>query len=241
MATYILFWNPAISSFTMEDFQTSFEGDGDVDNWSFYEHKDVERGDTFYMVRCGEGKTGIVMYGEILSKCFEDEDWSPKNRKHIFYASLDEDISINPETAEVMLTPEFLTEKLPDFNWFGGHSGRRLTDEYAKKLDEIWLDYIDSNPQMFAKGQARLRPYYNLILTPTMKSILDSRIGPECEICGYSYQKVFGDKITKQRNLENSLQEVVGNGLKRYIYRICCACHWADDDIIADTLRDKNL
>jgi hypothetical protein len=66
------------------------------------------------------------MRGEITSECYEDRDWSPKKRKHIFYADIEASVTIHPETASVMLTPDILTEKLPDFDWYGGHSGRRL-------------------------------------------------------------------------------------------------------------------
>jgi hypothetical protein len=161
MATYILFWNPAISSYTMEQFQEDFDERACVGNWSFYEHDDVDEGDTFYMVRCGEGKTGIVMRGVIMSECYEDSDWSPKQRKHIFYADIESDVTIHPEKASVMLTPDILTEKLPNFDWYGGHSGRLLSDEYAKKLDEIWFEYIHSNPQLFTLNQAFIDDYSN--------------------------------------------------------------------------------
>lgn len=56
MATYILFWNPAISSYTMDRFQNDFKDLECVGNWSFYHHEDVEEGDYFYMVKCGEVK-----------------------------------------------------------------------------------------------------------------------------------------------------------------------------------------
>lgn len=119
MGSYILFWNPAFSSYTMDRFLDDFNEGGCVGNWSFYEHEAIEEDDEFFMLRCGEGRTGVVMHGTITSESYEDEDWSPKRRRHIFYADIEDDVTINPETASVMLTPNVLTEKLPDFNWYG--------------------------------------------------------------------------------------------------------------------------
>ena len=69
MKSFILFWNPAISSYKLDDFQREME---DVSecwhdmNWSVWEHDKAQKGDRFFMVRCGSGKTGICMSGIIL-------------------------------------------------------------------------------------------------------------------------------------------------------------------------------
>ena len=103
------------------------------------------------MMKCGQGKCGLVMRGTITSHAYEDSDWSPKNRKHIFYADIEQGFTINPWSDAELLSPEFLTSELPDFNWFGGHSGRKLADEAAQKLDDLWFEYIDSHPAMFSQ------------------------------------------------------------------------------------------
>jgi hypothetical protein len=239
MATYILFWNPAISSYTMERFQEDFDERGCVGNWSIYEHDDVEYGDIFYMVRCGEGKTGIVMRGEITSKCYEDSDWSPKQRKHIYYADIETSVTIDPETASVMLTPDVLTEQLPDFDWYGGHSGRRLSDEYAKKLDEIWFEYINSNPQLFSSNQAFIDDIYQgLLMNDDIKSSLRKKIGTKCEVCGYDYDAVFGADARKEQ-LTVPLSCIIAPTLKRLIYAVCPNCNQASDEVLAKKLNDK--
>lgn len=243
MATHILFWNPAISSFTMDDFYVCYNGKGDVDNWSFHEHEDVKPRDIFYMIRCGEGKTGIVMRGEISSSCYEDEDWSPQKRKHIFYANLDENVLVDSENYAVMLTPEFLSKYMPDFNWFGGHSGRKLSKEYAEQLDDIWLKYIDENPQLFADGHIKFCPYQEPLLTEKMQETLWRKLPEECEICGYSYTKAFGKEFTAEFDFRNYPAAVVGHGLKRLFYGLCRGCMWVEsiDDTLADALRNKGL
>ena len=62
MKTFILFWNPAISSYTPDDFQKEMEKLSRHDfhfNWSVWEHEKASLGDRFFMVRCGDGNTGI--------------------------------------------------------------------------------------------------------------------------------------------------------------------------------------
>lgn len=113
MATYILFWNPDISSSTKDRFLADFAEEENVGNWSFHEHEDVGYGDTFYMMKCGGGKCGLVMRGTITSSAYEDSDWSPKNRKHIFYADIEHGFTINPWSDPELLSPEFLTGELP--------------------------------------------------------------------------------------------------------------------------------
>ncbi|MGM9859240.1 MAG: hypothetical protein ACI31C_00640, partial [Muribaculaceae bacterium] len=239
MATYLLFWNPAFSSYTMERFLTDFEDRSSVGNWSFYEHEEVQCDDIFYMVRCGEGKTGIVMRGFINGKCYESEDWSPKKRKHIFYADIDTGIMINCETAECMLTPDFLTEKIPDINWYGGHSGRRLTDEQATALDRVWFDYIDTNPQLFTSGQAWVDDYIELGLPESIEKEMLERVGNRCELCGYSYEEVFGAEITREKQLKVDMTYIVEPHLRRLLYAICDSCCEADDHYVGIKLLEK--
>ncbi|MBR5432616.1 MAG: hypothetical protein IK119_09620, partial [Bacteroidales bacterium] len=62
--TFILEWRPAISSYKMEKFEDEFKHfDEAWFNWSVWDWKDLQEDDEFYMIKCGEGVTGIVMHG----------------------------------------------------------------------------------------------------------------------------------------------------------------------------------
>lgn len=154
MATYILFWNPAISSYDQRRFIDDFRENYGVGNWSFSEYEKIQPGDRFYMVRCGEGNTGIVMKGLILTESYESRDWSPKNRQHIHYADIYQNFTINPFDCVKLLGPDELTKEIPDFNWHGGHSGRLLSDDDARKLDALWGRYLAENPDLISNGFA---------------------------------------------------------------------------------------
>lgn len=139
--TYVLMWNPAISSMKLED---HIESIPDIMtehfNWSVYEYKNARKGDRFVMVRCGEGKTGIVMSGVFDSNPYQAGDWSGKGRT-VFYMDMTPNFIADPETAEIITTTE-LQETIPSFNWSGGHSGRLLTDEQARQLESLLSDYL---------------------------------------------------------------------------------------------------
>lgn len=148
MKTYILFWNPAISSYKLEDFQREMENLGNADmNWSVWEHEKACAGDRFFMVRCGSGKTGICMSGYFSSYPYKGEDWSGRGRV-TYYMDLEPDYMINPDYQSILSTSD-LVRNIPGFDWNGGHSGRLLDTKLAEKLETIWKKFIDEHAEMF--------------------------------------------------------------------------------------------
>lgn len=224
----------------MERFQNDFHYGFCVGNWSINEYEKVKPGDRYYMIRCGNGKTGIVMQGKIESKCYESSDWSPKRRKKIFYADINYWIMVNPEIAPNILTPEILSQHLPDFNWFGGHSGRRLSKEYEKKLDELWSNYINSNPVMFHRSEAIINSYHSDEYSPFFRKYLKRIIPQKCEICGYDYKNYFNKEIIKQNKLANDLQPLF-DSQERFFHSICKSCNKLPDGDLIEILEPKDL
>lgn len=142
--TIILMWNPAISSvkpdyhaFCIENLLTEYF------NWSVWEHEKAKCGDRFFLVKVGEGRTGIVMSGVFNSHPYESGDWSGRGRR-TFYMDMLPNVILDPEKAP-MLTNEELYKAIPSFEWKGGHSGRLLAQEDAKKLEELWAKFIQEN------------------------------------------------------------------------------------------------
>ena len=84
MNTFIMMWNPAISNWNMDSFELSLCHFDEVEfNWAIYDYKKAKVGDRFFLVRCGEGETGIVMSGTISSRPYKGEDWSGKVERSI--------------------------------------------------------------------------------------------------------------------------------------------------------------
>ena len=147
MNTVILFWNPDISSFKYDDWESSIRNiNTETFNWSVWEHEKARKGDKFYLVKCGgESNNGICMSGHFISDPYLGEDWSGKGRE-VYYMDMKIDVAINPKYFPV-LTSEELQKVFPDFDWTGGHSGRILPNIYSP--DSLWRKFIENNLRVF--------------------------------------------------------------------------------------------
>ena len=80
MNTFILRWNPAISSYKMTShldivshvrkmqFPNNF-------NWSVREWENLKKGDAFILLQVGTDADGIAMIGRFISIPYEEESW----------------------------------------------------------------------------------------------------------------------------------------------------------------------
>lgn len=161
MKTFILFWNPSISSYTLERLTDDISyGDLNEDfDWSIRDHQLAHEGDRFFMVRCKNkpvpgklnqwGKqlwepviddhTGVCMSGRFTSEPFRGEDWSGKGRE-VFYMKMFIDVAVNPDVMPVLKTSE-IQAAIPGFDWKGGASGRLIDEESAEKLANLWEQF----------------------------------------------------------------------------------------------------
>ena len=244
MKTFILMWNPAISSYTWQRFKEDqeeicnddwYEG---VGNWSVWDYNEVEEDDRFFMVKVGEGKTGIVMAGYFCSGPYEDEDWSGKGRP-TRYADLTIQAQIDPDLADIITTEE-LTKEIPDFDWTGGHSGRLLDETSAEKLELLWLKYINKI-RFNKKANAVFIKDINE-LSAVAERYFSRHKGHTCEKCGYNFQKVFGDDCeeTVPYRLylsENDKEPVSEDELLSRVKCICYNCNIIlEDELIYNEL-----
>lgn len=154
MKTFILEWRPSISSYKMEDFEQDFHflEYGEF-NWSVWDWENARNGDNFYMVKCGEGRTGIVMKGFFTSDPYEADDWSGKNRQ-VHYMDFRPTFMIHPNHPKGILTTQELEKVIPEFEWNGGHSGRELPEKFTAKLDALWNEYVGRFCREEANGES---------------------------------------------------------------------------------------
>lgn len=142
--TFILKWNPAISSVNLEDWDFWVaKKDFLVPNWSVYEHEKVDIGDEWYMLRVGEGVTGIVGHGTFCSNPQKAGDWSGQGKVR-YYSELCI-LDLMPHS-EPMITTEILEKCIPNFDWRGGHSGVKLPNIDIEILDNLRSNYYDQHP-----------------------------------------------------------------------------------------------
>ena len=142
--TFILRWNPAISSIKVDTHnQLIPQILADDFDWSIWEHEKAKYGDRFYLVKVGESKTGIVMSGIFTSNPYTAGDWSGKGRV-VHYMDMQPNVILNPDVIP-MISTETLNQEIPSINWNKGHSGEIMTPQDAQKLDSLWQDFIKSN------------------------------------------------------------------------------------------------
>lgn len=161
MNTFILKWNPAISSYGMDRFDDDFHFGWKKKiiedpftwefNWSVWDHDKAHKGDRFFMVRVGDGENnGIVMSGTFCSEPYQSEDWSGRGRT-TFYMDMILDIVIDPKSDKVL--PSSRLEKyLPSIEWTKGHSGLIIEPEDALSLEKIWYNHLKADLSKFAKA-----------------------------------------------------------------------------------------
>lgn len=137
--TYLLRWNPTISSYTLNDYRNDMEEypDGFRSNWSIYEWEEAHKGDRFFMLRTGDDKAGIIYRGEFLSDPYEGDDWAGqkgKKRQYIDIGCYD----FIPADNQSPIDIELLEKEIPEIDWRKGHSGELLSEEIADKLNDLW-------------------------------------------------------------------------------------------------------
>lgn len=150
--TFLLRWNPALSSYTMErldeDMTDWANGEWCDDfDWSVHDWQKARKGDRFFMLRVGEGNTGVFAAGRFTSDPFLGDDWSGKGRE-VHYMTMEFETIFHPERAEIITTEELRAE-LPEIDWSGGHSGVMLDAESAERLELMWRDYVGRNKSLY--------------------------------------------------------------------------------------------
>ena len=161
--TFLLKWNPAISSYTMErldsDLSEWAEGYWSDDfDWDVHQWQKARKGDRFFMVRVGEGNTGVFAAGRFTSEPFVANDWSGGDGKR-HYMKMEFEAVFHPERVDIIAT-DFLEQELPNINWCGGHSGLLLDKEDAVRLELIWRDYVGRNKSLYLPRAAK-NDYYD--------------------------------------------------------------------------------
>lgn len=113
--TYILRWNPDISSFKSETYAEALrETHGHFYfNWSVYEWEYAAMGDRFFMMRVGGGNAGIVFDGYFKSDPYIDDDWSNQGKIRRY---VDIECVNAVEIDRPTLTLEELSAAIPDIN-----------------------------------------------------------------------------------------------------------------------------
>ena len=134
--TYLMRWNPSISSFTEKDYEecvnNMVHGMFRM-NWSINEWEEARRGDMFFMMRVGDDKAGIVFLGQFITDPYPGDDWAGSTKRRMYVDM----VCMNPVEPGVKprISLEKLQESIPTVDWSKGHSGVLLSEEVVTTLD----------------------------------------------------------------------------------------------------------
>lgn len=142
--TFILKWDPEISSVDLDDWNFWVRKQRFLDcNWSVHDYEQISPGDDWFMLRVGEGTTGIVGHGTFNGRPYPGDDWAG-NGKTRFYCDLHFYQLFAP--AMPMIPIEVLEEEIPDFDWRGGHSGVLIEGTNESRLFKLKERYYKEHP-----------------------------------------------------------------------------------------------
>ena len=136
--TYLLRWNPSISSFKEKDYADCVANMETVMfrlNWSISEWEEARRGDRFYMMRVGDDKAGIVFNGQFISDPYPADDWAGSTKRRVYVDM----VCTNPVEPgkKPSITIEKLQKEIPAFEWSKGHSGVLLPNDVEDALNKL--------------------------------------------------------------------------------------------------------
>ncbi|MBQ7251741.1 MAG: hypothetical protein IJS32_03975 [Kiritimatiellae bacterium] len=157
---FLLRWNPAISSFTPEEFADAVacyrENGRDGFNWSVREAEKVRPGDIALFCRVGTEADRIDGVGVFTGRTRTGASWRGDGTR-VGYADCVFDFVQDP--SEPLLFPaEELAAAFPDCDWHGGPSGIALDAGPAEALAEFTAQRLSSLlPAAFA-GECAARP-----------------------------------------------------------------------------------
>ncbi len=146
MNTFIIFWNPDSPLWNYKDYKEDF--DMPLERGLLCEVKDWKKaraGDRFFMVCTGKsglgGKgNGVIMSGYFVSDPFPDHAESSEG-KEAYYVSVEPDYTFDTMRIQT-LSVGFLEEKIPEFDWRHGPSGKVLNNKTAAKLERLWGQFL---------------------------------------------------------------------------------------------------
>ncbi len=91
---------------------------------------------------------------------------------------------IHPNHPKGLLTTQILEERMPDFQWNGGHSGRELPQDKAAILNEMWDEYISRFSEDDNDGETYSEVHYRPICIEDAISIANSAHWGEMDLDG---------------------------------------------------------
>ena len=141
MRTFVLGWNPSLSSYKLVDFQHDFpQMEYGEFSWKVEEWQRARSGDNFYLLKWGAGNCGLVMKGFFLSDPYLGKDWD-NDGQEAHYVRIRPTFMVHPDGPKGILSLGDLCAALPEYDWRCGAYGGVLSEDLSVRLLSLWTDY----------------------------------------------------------------------------------------------------
>lgn len=145
MSTYLLTYNPRNFQWhtLAEDAEKSASGVTKRHRWNA-RHKDITTGNRVFLLKQGQGKTGIMAAGRVTSEPFFDDHWHERARvgAQARYVHVEFERILNP-TTERLLSVADRKEHLATLYLDTRFSGRHIPDDAAEELEKLWSQHLE--------------------------------------------------------------------------------------------------
>lgn len=243
--TFLFVWNPkrwAWETLEQDIKQVDLNGKC-TQRWSCGNTKSIQSGDRIFLVKLGTEPKGIIGAGFATTNPFPEIHWSGEN-KEAFYIDIDFEVLLNPDEEPILTIDILKISNLSQQNWTPQASGISIRPELVEDLEALWFNFLISqkirhNPFVLADNETQ-KTYTEgtpnqVTLTkyernPFARKKCIEHYGLSCIICGFNFEKVFG-QIGKDFIHVHHLQQIATVGKTHEIDPIknlrpvCPNCH----------------
>lgn len=158
MKTFIIKWNPELSSLSLKDFKGAFRKAQRDDTlmeatWNLCDHEKAKEGHRFLLLRVGDKSCGVVASGYLASPPYLDA-YHKETGKPSYYCYVKLDAILHPTKVKPLST-DLLQQCMPKVEWNEGESGILLPSKYESVIENLWESYLQqlsaSEQQPFCK------------------------------------------------------------------------------------------
>jgi 5-methylcytosine-specific restriction protein A len=202
MTAIILVWNPV--RWNDWDYDTLVEQVAETgqvrQRWSAGRHRNVQPGDTAWLLLQGPNRhgRGLIGHGTVTSETYEAPHYSDPAAT-MLYISVSFD-ALLPLGSQILM--DVLTEAVPGVQWGSARSsGRRLRAAAEKDLQRLWLDLgpktgfdpLTLTPGTYPEGSVARVEVNRYERSAEARRVCLAYHGTFCAACGFSFEIRYGE------------------------------------------------
>lgn len=241
MNTYLFTWNPKKTPWNglPQAVVQVNTGEDYYFHWSSGNRKNIQIGDTFFLMKLGVPPKGIIAVGQILSNPYSKPHFNKSKAREgktalyvdLFFSHL----SDVPIVYEKTLNTH---KKVMNFNWFPEASGvfvpQHIADYMVKLIEKQsrvkYKPLISENLTKISEGKPKRLTITTYDRSPLARQKCIDHYGTTCRKCGFNFEVTYG-QIGKGFIHVHHIKQVASVGEKheidpiRDLRPVCANCH----------------